>query len=139
MSAQRRLRLLRLRAIEHRIAAAGLARADAALGTVIAVEARVDRLRQSVTPPPGPTSGRVLQSLAELGARLDRARDGLLTSRLDADAERCQRDADRNAAHRAEQSVGRLHAAAHAEEAILRESRADAARIWRKRKGAPSC
>jgi hypothetical protein len=139
VSAARRLRLLRLRAIEHRIATAAAARAGAALGNIITIEARVGRLRQGLTAAEGETTGCRLQSLSELADRLDRAQNDLSASRLDADAERHARDVERQIAHRAEEIAHRLHATARDSEASARERRADASRIWRKRAGSQPC
>lgn len=139
MSAKRRQRLLHLRAIEHRIAAADLARADAALANVAAVEARIARLRDGIETSIGSASGRELQSLAELAARLDRARAGLEVSRANADAERSAREEQRHLAYRAEEQAERLHSRALAAETAAREQRIAAARIWRPIKRETSC
>jgi hypothetical protein len=134
----RRLRLVRLRAIEHRVAAAALARADTALTNVTAIEVRVGHLRDGIATSPGETTGRVLQCLAEFAERLDGARDGLASSREAAGAERKARDEDRSAAHRSEELAERLHSSALSQEARARDLRTNAAYIWRKRSGSAS-
>jgi hypothetical protein len=133
MTAARRLRVLRLRTIEHHLAAARLARADVAIGNLTAIETRVERLRHSTATTHGETTGLALQSLAELAQRLDRASEGLAVSRANADTERAERAEDRRAAHMAEERIGRLHANAQAAETRAKALRIDATRIWRKR------
>jgi hypothetical protein len=134
----RRLRLVRLRAIEHHLAAAALARADTALTNVTAIEGRVGHLRDGIATSPGETTGRVLQSLAEFAQRLDGARDGLASSRTAADAERAACDEVRRAARRSEELAGRLHSSALSNEGRVRDLRTDAANTWRKRSGSAS-
>jgi len=121
MTANRRLRLLRLRGFEHQIAALGVARADAALANVTAIETRVARLRAGTSAEPGMTSGRALQTLAELAMRLDSAGDGLAISRARAAGDRAARELERTAAHRAEERAARLHQTASGREAAERE------------------
>jgi hypothetical protein len=127
-AATRRARLLRLRTIEHRVAAVRLVAADSAHAAVASVSDRVQQLRDGITVPMGQVSGRDLQSLTELCERLDRARIGLQQSLDDARQTRDARDAERIAAHVAEERTGRVHADASRREAIERDLRSAASR-----------
>jgi hypothetical protein len=127
-AAARRARLLRLRTIEHRVAAIRLVAADAAHAAVASVSDRVTQLRAGIMVPAGGYSGRDLQSLAELSDRLDRARIGLQRSLSEAREVRDARDVERIAAHVAEERTGRVHAVASRREEEEREMRIQAAR-----------
>ncbi len=127
-AATRRARLLRLRTIEHRVAAVRLVAADTAHAAVANVSDRVQQLRDGISVPTGEVSGRDLQSLTELCERLDNARIGLRKSLDDARQIRDARDAERIAAHVAEERTGRVHADASRREAIERDLRLAASR-----------
>ncbi len=126
--AARRARLLRLRTIEHRVAAVRLVAADVAHATVANVSHRVAQLRASIIVPSGAYSGSHLQSFSELSERLDRARIGLEQSLSEARHIRDARDANRVAAHIAEERTGRVHIDASRREAVERDLRIAAAR-----------
>jgi hypothetical protein len=132
-AAQRRARLLRLRTIEHRSAAIRLAAADAARDAVANVSDRVARLLGGISVGEGQFRGHDLQSLAELSDRLGRAQAGLAESLGRAEAVRDMRQAERIAAHVAEERTGRVHADASRREAVERDLRAAAARPPRTR------
>ena len=127
-AAARRARLLRLRTIEHRVAAVRLVAADSAHAAVANVTDRVTQLREGIMAPTGAYSGCDLQSFSELSERLDRARIGLEQSLLEARHIRDARDAERIAAHVAEERTGRVHADASRREAAERDLRIAAAR-----------
>lgn len=134
MSAARRARLLRLRTTEHRIAAARLVTADAAHQAVVNVRDRVAQLRNDIVAPVGSHSGHDLQSLSELSERLDYAQTALRPSLAESLATRDARDAERLAAHVAEERTGRLHASALQREAASQELRAASSYPHRLRK-----
>ncbi len=136
-TAARRARLLRLRTIEHRVAAVRMAAADAAHAAVVNISDRVATLRDGIIVPAGGYRGHDLQSLSELATRLDRARAGLQPSLASAREVRDARDAERIAARVAEERTSRVHDTATRREAADRELRA-AARSprFRKRVGA---
>jgi hypothetical protein len=119
---------LRLRTIEHRLAAVRLSAADAAQATLSGVADRVSRLRAGIAVPVGAFKGADLQSLSELSDRLDTARAGVDRSLAQACAVRIARDAERIAAHVAEQRTARVHTEALRREAVERDLRAAAAR-----------
>lgn len=134
-TAARRARILRLRTIEHRIAAVRLAQADAAHASVVQVAERVASLRDQVNVAEGLQRGSDLQSMGELADRLDRARIGLDRSLAEAAEVRQARDAERVAARLKEDRTGRVHTEAMRREAAERELRAAAARSPRLKKG----
>lgn len=130
-AAARRVRLLRLRTIEHRVAAMRLVAADSAHAAVANVSDRVTQLREGIMVPTGAFSGRDLQGLSELSDRLDQARVGLQQSLAQARQTLEARDAERIAAHVAEERTERVHADASRREAIERDLRIAAARPHR--------
>ncbi len=73
-----RARLLRVRAIQHRIAAAAAIAADAGVADLIASRARLTALGAGLAPPPGPATGATLAGRGELAARLDAAGTALV-------------------------------------------------------------
>lgn len=125
--AARRARLLRLRVIEHRIAAARLVAADSAHAAVANVCDRVTQLCDSSGITTGKYAGSNLQSLSDLSDRLDRARIGLELSLVESQAVRNTRDAERIAARIAEERTARVHASATKREVTERELRAASA------------
>jgi len=123
-AAARRARVLRLRAIEHRIATVGLVAADAAHGAVARINERVTQLRDGIAVPHSACRGHDLQSLCELAQRLDRAQRGLQPSLEETRAMRDVRNAERLAAHVAEERMARVHVAAMQREAMAKELQA---------------
>jgi len=137
-SAQRRKRLVRLRAIEHRIAATRLARADTAVQAVVDIAERVTRMRNGLACVPGATSGRLLQGACELAQRLDHAGASLTAPRADAERVMAIRHGERVAAHLAEERAMRIDAQLSQREQIARDLREDAARPHRPRASWPA-
>ena len=121
--AARRARLLRLRAIEHRIACARLFAADAAYATVAGVSDRLTQLRDGILIDADRYRGHQLQSVGELATRLDQAQTALRPSLVESRATLDARNADRIAAHVAEQRTGRVHASALLREAAAQDLR----------------
>ncbi len=133
-AAPRRARLLRLRIIEHRLAAVRLATADSAHTAIVMVADRVARLRGGIVLNAGASCGCDLQSQSELSDRLDGARAGLERSLVQARDVREARHADRIVAHVAEHRTASVHAEALRRESTERDLRAAAARPPRLRK-----
>lgn len=134
----RRVRLLRLRAIEHRVAAGRLVAAETAHNAVVRVSDRVAALIGGIGTAEGECRGHDLQCLAELSDRLGRAQSGLVES-LDRAAEvLVARQAERIAAHVAEERTGRVHSDAARREAAERELRQAAARSPRMKRRVPA-
>jgi uncharacterized coiled-coil DUF342 family protein len=134
-TAARRARILRLRTIEHRVAAVRLAQADAAHASVLQIAERVAALRDQVNVTEGLQHGSDLHGMAELAERLDRARAGINVSLAQAVEVRDARDAERIAARLKEDRTGRVHADAMRREAAERDLRAASARSPRLKKG----
>lgn len=129
----RRARLLRLRTIEHRVAKAKLARADATLTNLSRIAARIAGLREGLGTAVGGTSGMGLKAIAEMSARLDAAQIGMSAPIDEAEARRAEYSALRIAAQQKEDSAEKLHDKAATSEAAARILRADANRPHRKR------
>jgi hypothetical protein len=129
----RRARLLRLRSIEHRIAKAKLARADAALVNLERIAGRIAALKDGLGAGVGGTSGMALKAMSEMSQRLDAARSGMTAPMSEAEARRAEFNALRIAAQQKEDSAAKLHDKAANAEAATRDLRADANRPHRKR------
>jgi len=122
--AARRARLLRLRTVEHRVAAARAVAADTAHAAVANVCDRVEQLRNGIGVAARGYIGHDLQSLCELSHRLDRARIGLQPSLDEAQAVREARGDERIAARIAEERLSRIHVKALQREAAEHDVRA---------------
>jgi hypothetical protein len=129
----RRARLLRLRTIEHRIAKAKLARADAALVNLERIAGRIAALRDGLGASVGGTSGMALKAMTEMSQRLDAARSGMTAPMSEAGARCAEFNALRIAAQQKEDSAAKLRDKAATLEASMRDLRADANRPHRKR------
>jgi hypothetical protein len=129
----RRARILRLRSIEHRIAQAKLARADAALLNLTRIVERIDALKNGLGTTQGGTSGMALKAMTEMAMRLDTAQSGMVTPINEAEARRTEFSLLRVAAQQKEDSAAKLHEKAATHEAAARILRADANRPYRKR------
>ncbi len=129
----RRARLLRLRTIEHRIAKAKLARADATLVNLERIAGRIAALKNGLGAGVGGTSGMALKAMTEMSIRLDAAQIGMTAPIDEAEARRAEFNALRIAAQHKEDGAGKLHDKAATSEASMRDLRADANRPFRKR------
>ncbi len=129
----RRARLLRLRSIEHRIAKAKLANAEAALGNLSRIAGRIAALRAGLGTGVGGRSGMDLKAMAEMAARLESAQRGMTAPIHEAEARRSEFNALRIAARQKEDSAAKLHDKAASSEAAARDLRADANRPYRKK------
>ncbi|MEK6638619.1 MAG: hypothetical protein AABY88_11105 [Pseudomonadota bacterium] len=133
VSAARRARLLHLRTIEHRVAKAKLARADATLINLERVIGRIEEIRSSLGAGEGGTSGMALKAMSEMSSRLESARNGMATPLSEAIARRAEFDALRNTARIKEEGATKLYERAMMTDAVSRDLRADANRPHRKR------
>jgi hypothetical protein len=129
----RRARLLRLRTIEHRIAKAKLARADATLANLERIAGRIASLKNGLGAGEGSTNGMALKAMTEMSIRLDAARNGMTAPMTEAEARRAEFNTLRIAAQQKEDSAAKLHDKAATSEAAARDLRADANRPHRKR------
>ena len=129
----RRARLLRLRTIEHRIAKAKLARADATLVNLERIAGRIAALKNGLGAGVGGTSGMALKAMTEMSIRLDAAQIGMTAPIDEAEARRAEFNTLRITAQHKEDSAAKLHDKAATSEAAARILRADANRPHRKR------
>jgi hypothetical protein len=132
-AADRRDRLLRLRTIEHRIATAKLATADAAVANLNRIDERLMTLRAGLGTMLGETRGAALNIMAEMSQRLDTARAGIAAPMTDADARRADMHSRRIKARQKEDSAEKLHGKALRIEVSESLRRADANHPYRKR------
>lgn len=128
----RRARILRLRSIEHRIASAKLARAEATLANLTRITGRIDALRAGLGARIGGSRGMDLKAMAEMAARLDSAQRSMIAPTDEAEARHAEYSALRTAARQKEDSAAKLHDKAASTEAAARILRADANRPYRK-------
>ena len=126
-TAARRARLLRLRTVEHRVAAQRLDAAENALRSVQSVAERADGLHRALTLETGNANGLQLQSANELSARLNRARASLRTACDEAMQTKQRANAARAIASAVEDQVARANDTASRIEAAAAELRRAAA------------
>lgn len=86
----RRKRIIRVRSVEHQMAEANLARANGELANLVELSKRLEMLRADLAVAKGSIAGRALNSMGELGARLDLAKEKLAAPLTDA-SDRCDR------------------------------------------------
>ena len=129
----RRARLLRLRSIQHRIAVAKLARADANVANLARIAQRIVGLKAGLGADEGTTNGMALKAMTEMAIRLDAARAGIAAPISEAEARRAEFNALRIRARQKEESAAKLHDKAATSEAAAQDLRADANRPHRKR------
>ena len=129
----RRARLLRLRSIQHRIAVAKLARADANVANLARIAQRIAGLKAGLGAGAGATTGMSLMAMTEMAIRLDTARAGIAAPISEAEARRSEFNALRIRAHQRQESAAKLHDKAATCEAAAQDLRADANRPHRKR------
>ena len=131
-NASRYQRILRVRAVEHRIAQQRLADADRRLQTLKQIADRIDALRVQASSGTGIVDGQVLKSLGEMAARLERAGADLATPMAAAFDHLSNMDSKRGAAWAREESAIRLLQRSVEDELHESERRADANRPARR-------
>ena len=114
-----RIRIARVRRIQHTLAAAKSARAQDEVRSLETSAAHLARLRAGMAADHGTTNGAALAGLGELALRLDVARDGIGKSILNARAVAGTREDERLAAYRDQESAERLKERAAEAEARL--------------------
>jgi hypothetical protein len=132
-NAARRARLMRLRIIENRMAAARMAQANAALSQLMQVTHRIGALKHALCPAPGNTNGLSMKSDAELAQRLDLASASMTAPIQDAQEHCMISHALQVKAQQREDSSVKLHDRAIEFENQARTLRTDANRPFRKR------
>src|SRR3546814_14547138 len=109
---RQRARIVRVRRVQHDLAAAAAARASAELKALEHSEERLKQLRQGLGADQGEVFGGALASLGELAMRLDKAREGLGRTINGARVQVAAREGVRLAARRAQECAEKLEATA---------------------------
>jgi hypothetical protein len=125
-------RVLRVRAVQHRIAQQRLVDADRRLQALKNIADRIDALRAQASAGAGIADGQVLKSLGEMAMRLENARADLATPMASALDYQNLMDSKRGAAWAREESAIRLLQRSVEDELVVRERRADANRPARR-------
>ncbi len=131
-TASRYQRVLRVRAVEHRIAQQRLADADRRLQSLKQIADRIDALRTQASAGTGIVDGQVLKSLGEMAARLERAGADLAMPMAAAFNHQFAMDSKRGAAWAREESAIRLLQRSVEDQLIASERRSDANRPARR-------
>lgn len=131
--AERRARIVRVRQMEHRVARAKLATAEAALANLGRIAGRLSGLRASLKPDTARTTGLALKSMAEMALRLEAAQHDLAAPIEGAQHNRVRSIAERAAAKTREEGAEKLRERALRSETYEQARRADANRPFRKR------
>lgn len=120
-------RIVRVRRLQHGLAAASAAEAAGKVQSLETSSARLAQLRGDLRPGEGTTTGAGLARIGELAMRLDSARIGLGRSIDNAKATAAAREGQRLAARRDQESAEKLEKAAAIAAAEMRERAAAAA------------
>lgn len=131
-TAPRYQRVLRVRAVEHRIAQQRLADADRRLRTLKQIADRIDALRTQASAGTGIVDGQVLKSLGEMASRLESAGADLAMPMAAAFDHQYAMDSKRGAAWAREECAIRLLQRSVEDELADSERRADANRPVRR-------
>lgn len=129
----RRKRIIRVRTVEHQMAEANLARANGELASLVELAKRLETLRADLAVAKGAVAGRALNTIGELGMRLDVAKDNLVAPLSHASAHRDHMGALAQSAMVKEESATRLYERSRRSEAEEAERRSDANRPYRRR------
>lgn len=125
-------RVLRVRAVEHRIAQQRLADAERRLHSLKHIADRIDALRTQASAETGIVDGQVLKSLGEMASRLEMASAGLSKPIAVACDHQSAMDTNRGVAWAREESAIRLLQRSVEDELAANELRADANRPARR-------
>ncbi len=109
---RQRQRIVRVRKIQHGLAASAAAEAAERVAALEMSAARLARMRGELRPAEGPTTGAALARLGELAMRLDTARHGLAPSIETARALAASLKGEQHAARRDQESAEKLEQAA---------------------------
>lgn len=130
---ERRARILRVRQLEHRVARARLANAEAAVANLDRISGRLSGLRATLRPDAERTTGLALKSMAEMSLRLETAQSELKAPIEGAQHHRIRSMAERAFAKGREEGAKKLRDRALHVETTEQTRRADANRPFRKR------
>lgn len=137
MSADRRARIVRVRALQHSVARQRLVDAERALAGLASIAARLQALRCEHSVEPGLLSGLQLNAASEFATRLDRAAQGLTAPAAEAERVRLLRRDERVAASRIEDGTERIADRSRALAEAEAERRVDAGRAGRPTRRSP--
>jgi hypothetical protein len=129
--------LVRLRRIEHRLAQAEQARAQARINDLTHISSRLTMLSSTLTPPEGLVRGETLRATAEMIARLSDARTSLTLPFAQAIQAHRNAEAARARSGRNEECARDRDVRATKTEAAIRAIRVDANRPFRRRPPGP--
>lgn len=110
---RQRQRIVRVRKIQHALAANAAAQAAGRVRTLEMSRTRLLQMRAELKPVEGPTSGQALAQMGELALRLDSARLGLGPTIDSARSAAAVREAERLAARRDQESAEKLEGMAY--------------------------
>lgn len=129
----RRKRIIRVRTVEHQMAEANLARATGELASLVELSKRLETLRADLAMAKGEVAGRALNTIGELGMRLDMAKENLVAPLVNASSRREQAGAVAQSAMVKEESAVRLYERSRLSDVREQERRTDANRPHRRR------
>lgn len=128
---RQRQRIVRVRKIQHALAANAAAQAAGRVRTLEMSRTRLLQMRAELKPVEGPTSGQALAQMGELALRLDSARLGLGPTIESARSAAAVREAERLAARRDQDSAEKLEGMAYRAAEELAEQKLRG--VWRRR------
>lgn len=129
----RRKRIIRVRTVEHQMAEANLARANGELASLVELSKRLETLRADLAMAKGEVAGRALNTIGELGMRLDMAKENLVAPLVNASTRRDQAGVVAQSAMVKEESAVRLYERSRLSDVREQERRTDANRPHRRR------
>ena len=109
---RQRARLARVRRIQHGLAATVAAQAAGRVQMLVTSQERLRQMRNELRPAEGPTTGAAMARMGELAMRLDSAGYNLGPTIDSARSAAAQREAERLAARRDQESAEKLEAVA---------------------------
>lgn len=128
---RQRQRIVRVRKIQHALAANAAAQAAGRVRTLEMSRTRLLQMRAELKPVEGPTSGQALAQMGELALRLDSARLGLGPTIDSARSAAAVREAERLTARRDQESAQKLEGMAYRAAEELAEQKLRG--VWRRR------
>jgi len=128
---RQRQRIVRVRKIQHALAANAAATAAGRVRSLELSRERLLKMRAELKPVEGATSGQALAQMGELACRLDSARLGLGPTIDSARSAAAMRDAERLAARRDQESAEKLEGIAYRAAEELAEQKLRG--VWRRR------
>lgn len=129
----RRKRIIRVRTVEHQMAEANLARANGELASLVELSRRLETLRVDLAMAKGAVAGRALNTIGELGMRLDMAKENLAAPLAGASVRRDEAGVLAQSAMVKEESAVRLYERSRKSAQVEMDRRADANRPHRRR------